>query len=194
MKKIFIILLLMGSFSGFSQTAKGDFVIGVHPYILDQKFTENQNRFVLGSTAHFYLNDRLSIGALLRGYYSNYNPASASQFYQSTTSIIFQPELQYNFLKTRLTPFARVSLLEIGYLNVFYDNPNTPVNFRRISQLNFINNLPFLELNIGLSYFLKERFALQATANLSRGDLSVLNYNKVQFGINCIFILNNQRQ
>lgn len=193
MKKTLTIILLNISFSGFSQNEKGDFVIGIHPYILDQKFTENQNRFVLGTTAHFYLNDRLSIGALLRGYYHNYNPVIANQFYQSTTSFIIQPELQYNFLKTRLTPFARVSIFEIGYLNTFYDNPVIPVDIRRLSNLNFINKLPFLELNVGLSYFVKERFALQTTANLSRNSLNSFNYDKVQFGINCIFIINNPR-
>jgi hypothetical protein len=193
MKKTLTIILLSISLSGFSQTMKGDWVIGIHPYILDQKFAENQNRFVLGSTAHFYLNHRLSIGALLRGYYSNNNPISTSQFYQSTTSIILQPELQYNFFKTRLTPFARVSLFEIGYLNTFYDNPSIPVDFRRLSSLNFINRLPFLELNLGLSYFLKERFALQATANVSRNSQNALNSDNVQFGINCIFIINNPR-
>ena len=105
MKKIFIILLLMCSFSGFSQTEKGDWVITPtvgwntigYRYVPDN-FESFQ--FNLPTGFHKYLSDRFAIGLINYISYNYTQPYVSTQFYQSTFRVGIRPEARYNFLKS----------------------------------------------------------------------------------------------
>jgi hypothetical protein len=140
---------------------------------------------------HKYLSDRLAVGLRIYCFYNSIKPYVTSQFEQNYTQINIQPEIRYNVLKTKLTPFVSGRILDFGYESRFYDNPNTPVVLRRIS--NFYYSSGF-GVNLGVSYFIKERFGLQLSLatvyNQTDGIKAQFNlpYN---FGLQ--FIINNPR-
>jgi hypothetical protein len=186
MKKTLTIILLSISLSGFSQTGKGDFVIGIHPYIFQQKLDDNNKYFRLGANAQYYLSNQLSVGTLLRGGYQSINPVVSSEFYRSFSFLTLSPELQYNFLRTRLAPFIKLSMAGIGYFSHFEDNPSQSVNLRRNNEI----ELYYRDVNgsVGLSYFAKKRFVLQVTFDILSNERRPFS-----LGMSGIFIINNPR-
>ena len=196
MKKIFIILLLMGSFSGFSQTEKGDFVItptlGWNTVTISNTSERDNFQAKLPIGFHKYLSDRFAIGLTTYVSYDYTKPYVINQFYQSTFRIGIIPEVRYNFLKTRLTPFVAGRIFDIGYITQFIDSPVIPVELRRISNLNLTTGF---QVDLGLSYFVKDRFGLQVKLM----DLNTNFFNKttfkaylpINFGLQ--FIINNTR-
>ena len=188
----------MGSFSGFSQTEKGDFVItptvgwNTLAYRSDPDRFE-QFHFMLPVSIHKYLSDRFAIGLTTYVSYDYTKPYVTNQFYQSTFRIGILPEVRYNFLKTRLTPFVAGRVFDIGYLTEFNDIPTIPVELRRISNLNFSTGL---QIDLGLSYFIKDRFGLQVKLmDLNAGFFNrtyFKAYLPINFGLQ--FIINNPRQ
>jgi hypothetical protein len=197
MKKTLTIILLSISLSGFSQTMKGDFVITptvgwstiTHRFVPDNFEAFQVN---LPTGFHKYLSDRFAIGLTNYISYNYTQPYVSYQFYQSTFRIGIVPEIRYNFLKSRLTPFITGRILDIGYITQFYDNPATPVELRRISEFNLQNGL---QMEVGVSYFVKDRFGLQVklidlNAGLfNRTDFKA--YLPINFGLQ--FIINNPR-
>jgi hypothetical protein len=197
MKKTLTIILLSISLSGFSQTEKRDFVItptvgwNTIGYSYEPDRYE-QFHFGLSTGFHKYLSDRFAIGLVNYVSYDYTQPYFTTQFYRSAFRIGIIPEVRYNFLKTRLTPFVAGRIFDIGYINTFYDNPATPIYLRRIKQLNLINSL---QIDLGLSYFIKDRFGLQVKLM----DLNVGLFNRtdfkaylpINFGLQ--FIINNPR-
>ena len=197
MKKIFIILLLMSSFSGYSQTEKGDFVItpmvGWNTIKIDNTSEKDAFRVNFPVGFHKYLNDRLAVGLLFYFDYYSEKPNVTNLFQFNTTRIGILPEIRYNFLKTRLTPFIAGRISDIGYVTQFYDNPATPVELRRISQLNLQNGL---QIDVGVSYFIRDRFGLQVKLiGFNAGVFDKINFKAflpINFGLQ--FIINNPRQ
>ena len=195
MKRTLTIILLIISLSGFSQTMKGDWVITP---------TVGWNTVVSGRTTsdydflgikfpvsfHKYLRDRFAIGFGLGVNYESTKPNVVNQYERNSFSINFIPEARYNFLKTRFTPFVAGRILTIGYLTQFNDIPTIPVELRRISGLNFNTGL---QIDLGVSYFIKDRFGLQVKLmDVSAGFGNKANfYLPINFGLQ--FIINNPR-
>jgi hypothetical protein len=205
MKKLTAILLIVVSFSGFSQTEKGDWIITPvvgRSSIYSGSSEENSNYLNISLPVYFhhYLSDRFAIGWKATLYYNwfEHTPVDVNDFYRKTTQIGIRliPSIRYNILKTRLTPFIEATYL--GAINFDYrtmqsENPIIPINKRTASVFDFsqeayITNVYF---DIGVSYFIKDKFALQVYLsevghNLSRGvyaNLSPLNFG-LQFVIN----------
>ena len=116
MKKTLIIILLSVSLPGFSQTEKGDFVI-THTVGWNTIYYKNvpedsedfQVRLPIGF--HKYLSDRFALGLVTTfGYYRN-QPYVSNVYYKSQSYIAIQPEVRYNFLKTRKTCLLKHFLL-----------------------------------------------------------------------------------
>lgn len=198
MKKIFTIILLSISLSGFSQTMKGDWVITPTVGWNTLKIDNTAERDIFGVNFpvvfYKYLSDRFAIGYGLEVNYESVKPYVINQFERNSFSINFVPEARYNFLKTRFTPFVSGKIIYVGYITQFIDNPTTPVELRRISQFNFQDGL---KIDVGVSYFIKDRFGLQV--KLMDLNLDVFNFNRgnfkaylpINFGLQ--FIINNPR-
>ncbi len=196
MKKTLTIIILSISLSGFSQTEKGDFVITPTVGWNTLSISNNSDRDVFQARLpigfHKYLSDRLAVGLLFYFDYNSIKPHVSNQFEQNSTRVGILPEIRYNFLRTRLTPFIAGRISDIGYVTQFYDNPATPVGLRRISQFNLQNGL---QMEVGVSYFVKDRFGLQVklidlNAGLfNRTDFKA--YLPINFGLQ--FIINNPR-
>lgn len=138
------------------------------------------------------MSDRFALGLVTTfGYYRN-QPYVSNVYYNSQSYIAIQPEARYNFLKTRFTPFVGGRILNIVYQSNFFDNPATPAELRRISNLQFTEGL---KIDVGVSYFIRDRFGLQVKLM----DLNVLfnreselkAYLPINFGLQ--FIINNPR-
>lgn len=198
MKKILTIALLSISLSGYSQTEKGNFVITPTVGWNTVKIDNTSERDVFGVNIsvvfHKYLSDRFAIGCGLRVNYESVKPYVVNQFERNSFSINFVPEARYNFLKNRFTPFVAGRIVYVGYITQFIDNPITPVELRRIGQLNFQDGL---QIDVGVSYFIKDRFGLQV--KLMDLNLGVFNFYRadfkpylpINFGLQ--FIINNPR-
>ena len=195
MKKIIIILLLMGSFSGFSQTEKGDFVItptvGWSTFGTSDDTDRSISQLRLPIEFHKYLSDRFAVGFKVYGFYQSIKPNITTQFQQNDTQINISPEVRYNFLKTKLTPFVCGKISDFGYISRFYDNPNTPIALRRISNFYYSSGIA---VNLGISYFVKQRFGLQlefAGIYYETGGIKA-GFN-IPYNIGLQFIINNPR-
>ncbi|MCU0470223.1 MAG: hypothetical protein MUF58_16650 [Arcicella sp.] len=205
MKKTLTIILLIISFSGFSQTEKGDFVItptvGWSTYRMSDVPEHSQKMFYFPVSIHKYLSDRLAIGLRTTFYHDKHEYYPVNDFYRKVirTGIILKPNVRYNFLKTRFTPFIEsefLGILDYNYTSQFYDNPNINVSLREISGDSFLSyfSISYIDFNIGVSYFIKDRFGLQLSLatvyNQTDGIKAQFNlpYN---FGLQ--FILNNPR-
>ena len=102
MKKIFIILLSMCSFSGFSQTKKGDFVITPTSrwnMVGYRYITENSENLQLKLPIEFhkYLSDKFAVGLKINCFYNSVKYYVTNQFEQNDTQINISPEVRYNF-------------------------------------------------------------------------------------------------
>ena len=198
MKKIFIILLLMCSFSGFSQTEKGDWVItptmGMDSYRKDDKINYSRASFSFPISIHKYLSDRLAVGLINEFYYYNFQPSTTSTlFYTSNWQISIKPEIRYNILKTRFTPYVSAKVGFWYWGSQFQDNPTLPVVFRRISA--FETYSPNFQIDIGVSYFIKERFGLQLKlASFYNTFDGIQTQFYVPYNLGLQFIINNPRQ
>jgi hypothetical protein len=198
MKKTLTIILLSISLSGFSQTEKGDWVITpmvgwntVNYDYVPGDYENLQSHLPIGF--HKYLNDRLSVGFVLNFRYGYNQPYVVNRFYRSQSRIYLEPEIRYNFLKTRFTPFVAGRILSVGYINDFGDNPALPPDIRRITYSYF--NAGF-QIDAGVSYFIKDRFGMQvklmSLASDGLGLKTVTNfYTPINFGLQ--FIINNPR-
>jgi hypothetical protein len=196
MKKTLTIILLSISLSGFSQTEKRDFVItptvgrSTYATSTDADRSISQIRFPI--EFHKYLSNRFAVGFRIYGFYQSMKPNITNQFEQNDTQINISPEIRYNFLKTKLTPFVTGRILDFGYNNTFYDNPNTPVALRRISNFYFSSGFG---VNLGISYFVKERFGLQLSlATVYNETDGIKAQFNIPYNIGLQFIINNPRQ
>jgi hypothetical protein len=197
MKKTLTIILLSISLSGFSQTEKGDWVItptvGMDSYRKGDGIYYSQN-FSFPTSIHKYLSDRFAVGIVNEFYYQNSQPNAASNsFYRSNWQISIKPEIRYNILKTRFTPYVSAKVGFWYWGSQFYDIPTIPVELRRMS--NFVTYSPNFQIDLGASYFIKERFGLQlrlaSLHNISDG-IQTQFYLPYNFGLQ--FIINNPRQ
>jgi hypothetical protein len=205
MKKTLTIILLSISLSGFSQTEKGDFVItptvGWDTYRESNTPEYSEKRFNFPVSIHKYLSDRFAIGLTTTFYHYKYENYPANDFYGKDiqAGIQLRPTMRYNFLKTRFTPFIEssfLSILSFSYISRFYDNPNTNINLREISNYSFSSyfSISYVDFNVGVSYFIKDRFALQTKlVGLSNNSFgfNAKAYLPINFGLQ--FIINNQR-
>ena len=207
MKKIFIILLLMCSFSGFSQTEKGDFVIGIHPEFSDQEKNNVSINNISGNpiqisgirienyrgilSGNYYLSDKFSAGGNLGISYSTQNPLVSNQYFRSFTNYEVGPILRYNLLKTRLTPYLQVDI-NYNYRKLLIDIPNLPLEFKQSYKSEFSGGI-----GIGLSYFIRERFAIQANTFFRKYNNQTIfqtgEDHFLSFGFGCLLIINNPR-
>jgi hypothetical protein len=198
MKNTLTIILLSISLLGFSQTEKGDFVITptVGWNTVNYNYIPNgyeDFQFKLPTGFHKYLSDRFSVGFVNYVDYAYNQPYVTSQFYRSTFRIRIIPEVRYNFLKTRLTPFVAGRVFDIGYINTFYDNPTTPVDLRRISSFEF-HMLYGVYIDLGVSYFIKDRFGIQVKfVDLTAGTFGVSGKFNLPINFGLQFIINNPR-
>jgi hypothetical protein len=198
MKKLLTIILLSISLSSFSQTEKGDFVITptvgwntVTYRNVPDNFESFQ--FNLPTGFHKYLSDRFAIGLINYVSYNYNNPYVTTQFYQSSFRIGIIPEVRYNFLKRKLTPFIAGNFLKAGYISTFYDNPATPLFLRRINSFEF-HMLHGLYIDLGVSYFIKDRFGLQVKlVDLTAGTFGVSGKANLPINFGLQFIINNPR-
>ncbi|MEY4538922.1 MAG: hypothetical protein RLZZ306_679 [Bacteroidota bacterium] len=203
MKKTLTIILLSISLSGFSQTEKGDWVVtptvGWDTYRTSEALNYSQTsygqvRFNLPISIHKYLSDGFAIGLTNQFYFQKAKNFTINNtpFDTSIWGIRIQPEARYNFLKSRFTPFIASRVFNITYQSVFADNPTTPVELRRISNLSFNEGL---QIDIGISYFIKDRFGLQVKLmDVGTWDFKNVNtnfYTPINFGLQ--FIINNPR-
>jgi hypothetical protein len=196
MKKTLTIILLSISLSGFSQTEKGDFVItptvGWNTVKIEKISDSDVFRINFPIVFYKYLSDRFAIGYGLEFNYESVKPYIVNQFERNSFSINFIPEARYNFLKSRFTPFVAGRLFKIGYLTQFNDIPTIPVELRRISNLNLPTGL---QLDLGVSYFIRDRFGLQVKLmDLNAGLFNRTDfkgYLPINFGLQ--FIINNPR-
>jgi hypothetical protein len=209
MKKTLTIILLSISLSGFSQTERGDWVItptvGWNSFINSsgsEISSLNVNYktvgFKLPISTHYYLSDRFGIGLVTTFRYTKFERFN-NDFYSKQKSWAFfvEPEMQYNFLKTRFTPFIRVNYL--GFL--WLDHSDVHVETLVASSIDdtkteFFNGLSFsnLSLNVGVTYYVKERFGLQtwfAGISNSQDGFKANFYTPINFGLQ--FIINNPR-
>ena len=205
MKKTLTIILLSISLPGFSQTEKGDFVItptvGWDTFRTSDVPEHSQKTFHFPISMHKYLSDRFAVGLTTTFYHDKYEYYPVNDFYRKVirTGIILTPNLRYNFLKTRFTPFIEsgfLSILDYNYTSQFYDNPNISVNLREISEYSFLSyfSISYINFNIGVSYFIKDRFALQTKLiGLSNNSyaFNAKAYLPINFGLQ--FIINNPR-
>lgn len=198
MKKTLTIILLSISLSGFSQTEKRDFVITptVGWNTIGYRYEPDryeQFHFGLSTGFHKYLSDRFAIGLVNYVSYDYTQPYFTTQFYQSAFRIGIIPEVRYNFLKTRLTPFVAGNFLNVGYISTFYDNPTIPVYLRRINQFQY-SILHGVYLDLGVSYFIKDRFGLQVKlVDLTAGTSDVSGKLNLPINFGLQFIINNPR-
>jgi hypothetical protein len=196
MKKTLTIIFLSISLSGFSQTEKGDWVITPTVGWNTLKIDNTPERDVLGINFpvvfYKYLSDRFAIGYGLGVTYDSVKPHVVNFYERNVTVINFVPEARYNFLKTRFTPFVSGKILTVGYISQFIDNPAVAVDLRRITNLQLNEGL---KIDVGVSYFIKDRFGLQVKLM----DLNVGLFNRtdfkaylpINFGLQ--FIINNPR-
>jgi hypothetical protein len=195
MKKALTIILLSISLSGFSQTEKGDWVITptVGWNTVQYRFIPERYESLwvkLPIEIHKYLSDRFAIGLVTNVEHSFNQPYVTSSFYRSQWVLGLFPQVRYNFLKSRFTPFIAGRILNIEYITTFNDNPAIAVDLRRISNLQLTEGL---QIDVGVSYFIKDRFGLQVKlmdANVGFGNKTNF-YTPINFGLQ--FIINNPR-
>lgn len=206
MKKILTIALLSISLSGYSQTEKGDFVIT--PTVGWSSFTNYSNsnssdvRVQIPISTHYYLSDKFAVGLETGFRYTKLEYFLTNNNYYSKQKhwdLFIRPELQYNFLRTRFTPFIKVNyggLLSLEYVNVYFETSGsrgiTITETNTYSRLSFSN----IYLSLGLTYYVKQRFGLQLNiADVWRNDPQgfggQINYLPINFGLQ--FIINNPR-
>jgi hypothetical protein len=197
MKKILTIALLSISLSGISQTMKGDWVITPTVGWNTLKIDNTSERDILGinfpTVFHKYLSDKFAIGCGLEFTYNSVKSYVVNSYpYNSTLIIGLVPEVRYNFLKTRLTPFVSGRFVESGYSRFVVDDPSIPVVLRTRNNW-YLNTRP--QIDVGVSYFIKERLGLQVKLmNVSTWDFKGVNtnfYTRINFGLQ--FIINNPR-
>ncbi len=213
MKKPLTIILLSISLSGFSQTEKGDWVIT--PTVGWDSFANNSgNNFVglsenyklmnfqLPISTHYYLSDKFAIGLNTTFRYTKLERflINTNNDYYSTQkswAFIIKPEIQYNFLKTRFTPFVGVNYLGFLWLDHSNIHVETSVsNSSDYTETEVFNGLSFsnFSLNVGITYYVKQRFGLQtwfAGINNSQNGFNAKAYLPINFGLQ--FIINNPR-
>ena len=61
-------------------------------------------------------------------------------------------------MRTKVTPFVSGIILNFGYISRFYYNANTLMVLRRISNFYYLSGVG---VDLGVSYFVKQRFGLQ---------------------------------
>lgn len=197
MKKILTIILLSISLSGFSQTEKGDWVITptVGWNTVSYKYAPDSYedfQFKLPIGFHKYLSDRFAVGLVMNVRHFFNRPFVSNQFYRSQWDLSVSPEARYNFLKSRFTPFVAGRIFNIGYITQFNDIPTIAVPLRRISELQITESL---QIDVGVSYFIKDRFGLQVKlVDLNAGLFNRTDfkaYLPINFGLQ--FIINNPR-
>jgi hypothetical protein len=196
MKKILTIILLSISLSSFSQTEKGDFVItptvGIDSYRKINEIGYSQTSFSFPISIHKYLSDKFAVGILNGFYYSNFQPKTTTLFYTSDWQISITPEIRYNFLKSRLTPFIDANINFFNFSSRYIDDPYRSVEYRRLNEFNLYS--PNFQIDIGVSYFIKQRFGLQLKLarlyNTSEG-IQVQFFRPYNIGLQ--FIINNPR-
>jgi hypothetical protein len=207
MKKILTIILLSISLSGFSQTEKGDWVIT--PVFGKSNFTNNSEdsykffSIQLPVSVHYYLNDKFAVGLNTFFRYSKTEtfPLNTGVNYtrQNAWDLFVKPELQYNFLRTRFTPFIRANYLGFVWLNhanIYSENTvNIPKNIE-VTETIFFNALSFKSFSVdfGITYYIKERLGLQLSIASVYNQVDEI---KAQFNIpynfGLQFIINNPR-
>jgi hypothetical protein len=208
MNKILIIILLSISLASFSQTEKGDFVITT--VLGKSNFTDNSSDnfkyfgVQLPTSFHYYLSDKFAIGLNTSLRYSKLErfPINNGETYykQKDWNLFLKPELQYNFLRTRFTPFIRANYLgfiSLDHVNVYSENlASIPKNIE-VTETNFFNGLSFKSFSIdfGVTYYVKQRFGLQlslATIYNQTDEIKAQFNLPYNFGLQ--FIINNPRQ
>ena len=197
MKKTLTIILLSISLSGFSQTEKGDFVVTptvgwntIYYKNVPEDSEDFQVKLPIGF--HKYLSDRFAVGLVMNIQHYFSRPFVSNQYYRSQWNLSVSPEARYNFLRSRFTPFVAGRILNIEYITQFNDIPTIPAELRRITNVQFTESL---KIDVGVSYFIKDRFGLQVKLM----DLNVLfnresefkAYLPINFGLQ--FIINNPR-
>lgn len=132
------------------------------------------------------MSDKFSVGGNLGVSYSSYNPLVSNKYFESSTNFEVGPILRYNFLKTRLTPYVQVDA-NYNYRKLFVDVPNLPIEFKQSYSSKFSGGI-----GLGLSYFIRQRFALQVSG-IYRGYNYYPNDTFLSFGFGCLLIINNPR-
>jgi hypothetical protein len=196
MKKILTIALLSISLSGYSQTMKGDWVITPTVGWNTLKIDNTSERDILGinfpTVFHKYLSDKFAIGAGLEFTYNSVKSYVVNWYASNQINIKIVPEVRSNFLKTRLTPFVSGRIVEFGYSRFVVDDPSIPVIFRTRNNWYLSTGL---QIDVGVSYFIKDRFGLQVklmdlnAGIFNRADFKA--YLPINFGLQ--FIINNPR-
>jgi hypothetical protein len=197
MKKTLTIILLSISLSGFSQTEKGDWVItptvGWNLYRKGEGIDFSQTSSSFPVSIHKYLSDRFAVGIVNEFYYQNYQPnAVSTSFYRSSWQISVEPEIRYNILKTRFTPFVSAKVNFWYWNSQFNDSPAIPVVLRRIS--NFVTYSPNFQIDVGASYFIKDRLGLQLkVASFYNVPDGIQTQFYLPYNLGLQFIINNPR-
>jgi hypothetical protein len=207
MKKLLTTILLCISLSSFSQTQKGDFVIT--PIVGKSNFTNNSGdnfkyfSVQLPVSIHYYLSDKFAVGlnTEFRYYKAETFPINTGVTYtrQKNWDLFIKPELQYNFLSTRFTPFIRANYLGFVWLNhanIYYENAvSVPKNID-VTETNFFNGLSLKSFSVdfGITYYIKQRFGLQLSLATvyNQTDKIKAQFN-LPYNIGLQFIINNPR-
>jgi hypothetical protein len=208
MKKALTIILLSISLSGFSQTEKGDFVIT--PTVGRSNFNNSSGdncslfSIQLPISSHYYLSDKFAIGlnTKFRYYKAETFPINTGVIYQrqKTWDLFIMPELQYNFLRTRFTPFVRANYLGfiwLNHANIYSENAlNIPKSIE-VTETNFFNGLSFKSFSVdfGVTYYIKQRFGLQLSlATIYNQTDGIKAQFNIPYNIGLQFIINNPRK
>lgn len=161
-------LIFLISNLGFAQFKKNNFVIcpqlpysGLHSTYSDDVYNYNikQNQY-FRSTFQYFFNSRLAIGFLFDSFQKNYkvNSNNSSQD-KKENSFSFTPEIQFNILNAKFTPYIKVKIGNLNYTKLIFDNPQSSKVYNVYTLSTFKayenNKSRFLIPTFGLSYLIR---------------------------------------
>ncbi len=196
----YVFFIAFTSVPVFGQTRKRDLVVSPQVYFWKGMLKSNQNfnsqYFGIGSSVHYYLSNRFAIGVLFNGKYWNFDAKVASSFDRRTFECSVMPELQYNILKSRLTPFLKTQMqfITIGSRWQRNDDPTKPLRQRKVNTLLIERQWPPLYaigVSAGISYSIRDNSSV--FLSLNRYSLANFSISSIQIGLGCQFVLNRKK-
>ena len=183
------------SYPVLAQPLKRSFSISPQILVNEWKFKTtpdiNSQFYIAGTSLHYYVWNKLAIGFCLVGSYAFIEVKAPFSYSTWRYRALISPEIRYNLITTRLSPFVGVRLGEFGYSHQRTTYPYTIPNPQK-STGNLIINYPLYRsaTSIGLSYSLKNKFALTGQINLYPFEPDYFSNSTI--GIGCQFLINGE--
>jgi hypothetical protein len=169
-------------------------VISPQVYVNKTSFHANHYRTtkaILSSVSlQYYFTNNFAFGLQIVSDYHSSSPKTTNIIFNSRFTIKIMPEIQYNILKTRLTPFFKVQLFDSNftYVSRFFDNPAVSKNKRKFCDYYYsLNNFNF-GVTTGVRYAINRKIGIITMVNFP--TIRTFSSTNISIGVGGQFTIN----